>query len=104
MNTPARGSVDRCFLNAADRCFLNLRKLRARPVVRRFLELRKLTKAVGPRFLKIKKMHESGWSVFLEMRPVQVNVLYGANTSAPALPPTCVLHVQGYLAHNVRGF
>ena len=85
-NPSARGSVGRCFLNS--------RKPRSKPVGLRFLESRKRTKAVGPRFLKIKKPHESGRSVCLKMRPVRVNVLYGFNTPAPALPPTCALHVH----------
>ena len=65
-NTPARGSVGRCFLN--------LRNPRATPVGLRFLESRKCTKTVGPLFLKIKRTHESGWSGFLKMRPVRVTV------------------------------
>jgi len=67
-NTPARGSVGRCFLN--------LRKPRAKPISLHFLKLRKSTKAVGPRFLRVEKTHENGQLVFLEMMPVPVNVLY----------------------------
>jgi len=36
----------------------------------------------GPKGHMIKKTHESGRSVFLKMRPVQVNVLYWVNTPA----------------------
>ena len=52
----ARGSVGRRFLI--------LRKPRAKPAGLRFSKIRKRTKAVGPRFLKNKKTHESGWSPF----------------------------------------
>ena len=65
-NTQARESVGRCFLNS--------RKVRAKPVGLRFLRLRKCTKAVGPRFIKIKKRHESGQSK--SVRPVRANVLH----------------------------
>ena len=66
-NIYARGPVGRCFLN--------LRTPRAKPVGLRFLKLRKHTKAVGPRLLKIKGTHESGRSVLFNMSPVRVNVL-----------------------------
>jgi len=62
--TSARGSVGR-----------DLRKPRAIPVGLCFL-IKKTHKSGAHRFLKIKKMHESGRSVFFNMRPVRVNVLY----------------------------
>ena len=70
-NTPARGSVGRCFLD--------LRKPRAKTVGLRSLKLRKCTRAVGSRLKTNKKTHESGESgrsFSLKMRPVRVNVLH----------------------------
>ena len=66
-NTPVRRSVGRCFPLQ--------RKPRAKLVGLRFLELRKCTKAFGPRVLEIKKTHESGQSVFLKIRPVEVDIV-----------------------------
>ena len=62
----ARGSVGRCFPN--------LRKPRAKAADARSVGLRKRPKVVGARFLKFKSTHESGRSIFLEIRPVRVDV------------------------------
>ena len=66
--TSARRSVGRCFLI--------LERPRAKPVGLLLLKLGRRTKVVGLRFLRFKRMHESGRSDFLKMGPVRVNVLH----------------------------
>ena len=67
-----RGTSDKTpVLGSIGRYFLNLRKSRAKPVVFRFLTLRKRTKAVHHLLVKFKETHESGQSLSLNMRPVR---------------------------------